>query len=164
MFLLFLHPFFDSSIDFFDSSIDSSVLKVTNFILSCFIIVLSHFVHYIYIWFFIVVFSFVSNLSSKSLQACIFTWRKVKVASWTSGPCSFRRACSLPSSNGRQGGALILRGRAAMVVEYRVPFLVESELFRGQVRCHPVEKCSLRWSHKQGQLVRMIIYLNMFLS
>ena len=45
---LFLHPFFDSSIDFFDSSVDSSVVKVTNLILSFFTIVLCHFVHYIY--------------------------------------------------------------------------------------------------------------------
>ena len=118
---------------------------------------------YIYgslLWF----FSFVSNLSSKSLQACIFTWKKVKVASWTCGPCSSWRACSLPSGNGHQGGALILRGRVATIVEDRVSFLVESELFRGQVRCHPVEKCSPRWSRKQGQLVRMVIYWNMFLS
>ena len=51
-----------------------------------------------------------------------------------------------------------------MVVENRVLFLVESELFRGQVRYRPVEKCSPRWSRKQGQLVRMVIYWNMFLS
>ena len=31
---LFLHPFFDSSVDFFDFSVDSSVVKVTNLILS----------------------------------------------------------------------------------------------------------------------------------
>ena len=37
---------------------------------------------------------------------------------------------------------MILRGRAATVVEDRVAFLVESELFLGQVRCRPVEKCS----------------------
>jgi len=55
-------------------------------------------------------------------------------------------------------------GRAATVVEDHVPFLVESELFLGHVRCRPVEKCSPRWSHKQGQLVRMVIYWNMFLS
>ena len=96
---------------------------------------------YIYgsvLWF----FSFVSNLSSKSLQACIFTWNKVKVASWTCGPCSSRRACSLPSGNGYQGGALILRGRATTVVEDRVPFVVESELFCGQVRCRPWRNAS----------------------
>ena len=34
---------------------------------------------------------------------------------------------------------MILRGRVATVVEDRVPFLVESELFRGQVRCRSVE-------------------------
>ena len=79
--------------------------------------------------------------------------------SWTCGPCLSRLACSLPSGNGRQGGALILRGRAATVVEDRVPFLVESELFLGQVRCRPVEKCSPRWSRKQGQLVRMGGYI-----
>ena len=84
--------------------------------------------------------------------------------SWTYGPCSSRLACSLPSGNRRQGGALILRGRAATVVEDRVSFLVETELFRGQVRCRPVEKCSPRWSRKQGQLVWMVIYWNMFLS
>ena len=77
---LFLHPFFDSSVDFFDSSVDSSVVNVTNLILSFFTIVLSHFVHYIYMVLYCGFFSFVSNLSSKSLQACIFTWRKVKVA------------------------------------------------------------------------------------
>ena len=35
------------------------------------------------------------------------------------------------SGNGRQGGTLILRGRAATVMEDRVPFLVESKLFFG---------------------------------
>ena len=139
-------------------------LSSKSLIVVFFITVLSHFVHYIYIWFFIVVFSFVSNLSSKSLQACIFTWKKVKVTSWTCGPCSSRRACSLSSGNRRQGGALILQGRAATVVEDRVPFLVESELFRGQVRCRPVEKCSPRWSRKQGQLVRMVIYSHIPIS